>query len=140
MSNEPEVALSGLLRAASGEGPLEAWRLSAWIAEHTGLTPKKIAALLDRPLDDNRSRLLLAACEGDQVLHGRLAPFAWVMRDDLRGLPAVIPAGAIYVTEVSHRRDSGTEYTTRELAEYARSARTSTGPGRPLKRNPRRRQ
>src|SRR5205085_2403966 len=114
---EPELALSSLMRAAAGEGPLEAWRLSAWIAEHTGLTPKKIAALLDKPLDDNRSRLLLAACEGDQMLAGRLTPFAWVMRDDLRGLPMVIPAGAIYVTEVSHRRDSGTEYTTRELAE-----------------------
>ena len=88
--------------------------------------PRPVAATPSRAGGTGRGRsvlaaapalLLLAACEGDQMLHVRLAPFAWVMRDDLRGLPTVIPAGAIYVTEVSHRRDSGTEYTTRELAE-----------------------
>lgn len=73
--------------------------------------------LLDKPVDDHRARLLLAACEGDQSLAESLTPFAWVIRNDLRGLPMVIPVGAIYVTEVSQRRDTGAQYTSRELAE-----------------------
>ena len=61
--------------------------------------------------------MLRAACDNDDGLLARLGHFAWLLRDDLRGLPMVLLTGSIYVTEVSHRRDTGTEYTPKELAE-----------------------
>ncbi|WP_329470520.1 hypothetical protein OIE75_10860 [Streptomyces sp. NBC_01723] len=61
-------------------------------------------------------RLLLAACR-DAALTERLLPFFGVIRRDLRDLPVVIPAGALFVTESSLRKNTGTHYTPRRLAE-----------------------
>ncbi|MEV4038207.1 Eco57I restriction-modification methylase domain-containing protein [Streptomyces umbrinus] len=61
-------------------------------------------------------RLLLAACR-DADLTERLLPFFGVIRRDLRDLPVVIPAGALFVTESSLRKNTGTHYTPRRLAE-----------------------
>ncbi|MFF3192273.1 Eco57I restriction-modification methylase domain-containing protein [Streptomyces misionensis] len=61
-------------------------------------------------------RLLLAACR-DAALTDRLLPFFGIIRRDLRDLPVVIPAGALFVTESSLRKNTGTHYTPRRLAE-----------------------
>ncbi|GHG93968.1 Eco57I restriction-modification methylase domain-containing protein [Streptomyces rubradiris] len=61
-------------------------------------------------------RLLQAACK-DADLTERLVPFFGVLRRDLRDLPVVIPAGALFVTESSLRKNTGTHYTPRSLAE-----------------------
>lgn len=61
-------------------------------------------------------RLLLAACR-DVALTERLLPFFGIIRRDLRDLPVVIPAGALFVTESSLRKNTGTHYTPRRLAE-----------------------
>ncbi|WP_405417728.1 Eco57I restriction-modification methylase domain-containing protein [Streptomyces microflavus] len=61
-------------------------------------------------------RLLLAACR-DAALTERLLPFFGVIRRDLRDLPVVIPAGTLFVTESSLRKNTGTHYTPRRLAE-----------------------
>ncbi len=87
------------------------------VSEATGRTPKALEKLLATPLDDDIRRRLLTSCDNDTALVTRLEPFARLLRDDLRGLPTVFLTGSIYVTETSHRRDTGTEYTTRELAE-----------------------
>ncbi|MFI0964916.1 Eco57I restriction-modification methylase domain-containing protein [Streptomyces sp. NPDC021080] len=61
-------------------------------------------------------RLLNHACR-DAALTERLLPFFGILRRDLRGLPVVIPAGTLFVTESSLRKNTGTHYTPRRLAE-----------------------
>ncbi|WP_327730020.1 hypothetical protein OG250_31530 [Streptomyces sp. NBC_00487] len=61
-------------------------------------------------------RRLQAACR-DATLTERLLPFFGLLRPDLRGLPVVIPAGSLFVTESSLRKNTGTHYTPRTLAE-----------------------
>lgn len=111
--SEPEVALAEL-EAHAGRGDDH---LAGWLAEVTGRSVKQVRALLAKPADDLRLRRLRVACDNDAALTERLKPFVWLLRDDLRDLPTVYLAGSVYVTEVSHRRDSGTEYTTKELAD-----------------------
>jgi hypothetical protein len=59
----------------------------------------------------------MTACESDEGLVRRTLPYGPLLRDDLQGLPTVYPAGGIIVTKTRARRDSGTEYTPRVLAE-----------------------
>src|SRR5690606_21259163 len=54
---------------------------------------------------------------GDYQTAERLLPFFRIIREDLRGLPMVIMPGALYVTESALRRNTGTHYTPRFLAE-----------------------
>ncbi|MEU4083106.1 Eco57I restriction-modification methylase domain-containing protein [Streptomyces aureus] len=61
-------------------------------------------------------RLLQAACR-DAALTERLLPFFGLLRRDLRDLPVVIAAGSLFVTESSLRKNTGTHYTPRTLAE-----------------------
>lgn len=77
---------------------------------------KKLAPLDGAQRDEARKRLL-AVVAGDYPLAERLLPFYGVIRQDLRSLPVVIPSGALYVTESSLRKTTGTHYTPRELAE-----------------------
>ncbi|MEV7808613.1 DNA methyltransferase [Microbispora sp. NPDC088329] len=82
-----------------------------------------LAALRKRlaPLDEAGSleatRRLLAVTGGDADLARRLLPYAGLLRDDLRGLPVVILPGALYVTESALRKNTGTHYTPKFLAE-----------------------
>ncbi|GIF48210.1 hypothetical protein DFJ67_3503 [Asanoa ferruginea] len=82
-----------------------------------------VAALTKRlaPLDgvehEEARKKLLAVTGGDYLLSERLLPFFGLLREDLRGLPVVILPGALYVTESALRRNTGTHYTPRFLAE-----------------------
>ncbi|MDG4817508.1 SAM-dependent DNA methyltransferase [Micromonospora sp. WMMD956] len=73
------------------------------------------------PLDgaerEEARRKLLAVTGGDYPLSERLLPFHGIIRADLRGLPVVILPGALFVTESALRRNTGTHYTPRFLAE-----------------------
>ena len=66
--------------------------------------------------EEARKRLL-AVTGNDWPLAQRLLPFTGLLRADLRGLPVVILPGALYVTESALRRNTGTHYTPRNLAE-----------------------
>lgn len=112
-SEEPEVALSELERKAAGGSDA----LVEYLAETTGKTPKQLKKLLAAEVEIERARLVRAASDNDETLAKRILPFANVVRDDLRGLPIVLKRGTLYVTSTSHRRDTGTEYTPRELAD-----------------------
>nr|WP_271208611.1 DNA methyltransferase [Streptomyces poonensis] len=80
-----------------------------------GQLEKKLAPL---PAEDAaEARRRLNAVTKDAALTERLLPFVGILRDDLRGLPTVIPNGALYVTESSLRKNTGTHYTPRFLAE-----------------------
>ncbi|MFJ3965120.1 Eco57I restriction-modification methylase domain-containing protein [Streptomyces sp. NPDC090036] len=118
---EAEVLLTRLegLARTEGEG------LGAALAEEynkaTGLgSPAKVTKLLE-PLSDveraaARSKLL-AATGSDAELTDRLLPFYRLIRRDLRDLPVVIGAGGLYVTESSLRKNTGTHYTPKSLAQ-----------------------
>jgi hypothetical protein len=111
--NEPEIALDDVTRhAARGRDALV-----GWLVEVTGLTAKRIERLLDAEADADTTRLLRAACENDEGLAARITPYVHLLRRDLRGLPTVFAAGSMYVTQTGAKRDSGTAYTTKELAD-----------------------
>ncbi len=110
---EPEVALHELSAAAAKGRDA----FVAWLTEVTGRTPKQIDRLLEAEPDTDTSRLLRAACDNDEDLTARLAPYVNLLRLNLRGLPTVFPAGSMYVTQTGAKRDSGTAYTTKELAD-----------------------
>ncbi|MFE1587521.1 Eco57I restriction-modification methylase domain-containing protein [Streptomyces sp. NPDC058737] len=80
-----------------------------------GQLEKKLAPLgLEETAEASRR---LNAVTKDPALTERLLPFVGILRDDLRGLPTVIPNGTLYVTESSLRKNTGTHYTPRFLAE-----------------------
>ncbi|MET9693010.1 type IIL restriction-modification enzyme MmeI [Streptomyces sp. NPDC006514] len=118
---EAEVLLTRLesLSRTEGEG------LGAALAEEynktTGLgSAAKVTKLLE-PLSDveraaARSKLL-AATGSDAELTERMLPFYRLIRRDLRDLPVVIGAGGLYVTESSLRKNTGTHYTPKSLAQ-----------------------
>ena len=74
-------------------------------------------APLDAGGQTEARRLLLASTTGDPALVDRILPFYGLIRRDLRGLPVVIRSGSLYVTESKLRRNTGTHYTPRFLAE-----------------------
>ncbi len=117
---EPEIPLPELeLRMLSGRSRLVAW-LSDQDAAKAGRkagTRRQVEKLLAEPADGHLRAALLQACQGDQALFERIEPFAGLLRLDLRGRPLVFLPGDVYVTETGSRRDSGTAYTTRELAD-----------------------
>jgi hypothetical protein len=77
---------------------------------------KRLAPLPDAEKQEAR-RKLLAVTRGDYPLTERLLPFHGIIRTDLRDLPVVILTDALYVTESSLRKNTGTHYTPKFLAE-----------------------
>ncbi|WP_340556969.1 Eco57I restriction-modification methylase domain-containing protein [Streptomyces sp. GSL17-111] len=79
----------------------------------------KLEKLLNplKPEEDAEARRLLNAACKDAALVERLLPFFRLIRRDLRDLPVVIAAGSLYVTESPLRKNTGTHYTPRFLAE-----------------------
>ncbi|MCM0673880.1 SAM-dependent DNA methyltransferase [Micromonospora phytophila] len=119
---EEEVALADL--EALGERASEVPALAKALAEkYKDSKIGSVAALTKRlaPLDgverEEARKKLLAVTGGDYPLSERLLPFVGVIREDLRGLPVVILPGALFVTESALRRNTGTHYTPRFLAE-----------------------
>ncbi|SNT19626.1 Eco57I restriction-modification methylase domain-containing protein [Actinacidiphila glaucinigra] len=80
-----------------------------------GQLEKRLAPLGAEDAAEARRRL--NAVTKDPALTERLLSFVGILRDDLRGLPTVIPNGALYITESSLRKNTGTHYTPRFLAE-----------------------
>ncbi len=117
---EPEIPLPELeAQMFDGDEALVAW-LSNKDAVASGrrvATKRQVEKLLADPLDGHLRSALIQACQGDQNLAARIEPFANLLRLDLRDRPLVFLEGAVYVTETGSRRDSGTAYTTRGLAE-----------------------
>jgi hypothetical protein len=87
------------------------------VVEESKLTRNKVQKLvLEMPTAEDLGALS-AACGHDDELTGRVRPFLPILRRDLNGLPIVFPPGSMYVTQTGQRRDSGTAYTTPELAD-----------------------
>ena len=117
---EPEIPLSDIEAASlDGEDALVRFLTDAkgdGSGHYVG-TPRQVRQRLAQPVPEQRLAELRAACGGDPVLLERIAPFANVLRTDLRGRPVVFRPGAVYVTETGSNRASGTAYTAQALAE-----------------------
>lgn len=110
---EPEVALHELeTEAIDGDDALV-----EYLTAQSGRTPTAIAKMLNADVSEGLRRGLLEVTNNDLELVQRLLPYANLLRLDLRGLPLVYLPGSVYVTETTRKRDSGTAYTTRELAD-----------------------
>jgi len=114
---EIEVALSDMNRRRAQPGFVE------WLADESGLSVKAIEkALAETTVEDP-----LRWPEWEQV-----ASFAGLVRRDDNGDPWVIPAGSLYVTVGTARRQTGTQYTPRSLTEsvveHALAPLVYTGP------------
>jgi hypothetical protein len=77
---------------------------------------KRLAPLDGIEREEARKKLL-AVTVGDYELSERLLPISGLIRADLRDLPVVVLPGALFVTESTLRRNSGTHYTPRKLAK-----------------------
>ena len=117
---EPEIGLPHLeAKKIDGNVALVAWltNTDAGKAGRRVDTKNQVEKLLAKPVDPILRARLIQACQGDQTLAARIEPFANLLRLDLRERPLVFLQGAVYVTETGSRRDSGTAYTTKELAD-----------------------
>jgi hypothetical protein len=110
---EPEVSLR-LVEEAAARGRDA---LVNWLREETGESRAWVERRLDTVPDGGERQRLMIACDNDQTLADRVAPFAGLLRRDLRGDPLVYLPGSTYVTKAGERRSSGTYYTPRSLAE-----------------------
>lgn len=99
---QPEIALSELNRRREQPDFVD------WLTEETGRTAKAI----EKALGQTAIQDPLRWPEWDHV-----APFAGLVRKDDNGEPCVIPAGSLYVTVGTARRQTGTQYTPRTLTE-----------------------
>jgi hypothetical protein len=98
----PEITLSELVRRCEQPGFIE------WLADETGRTAKAIAkSLKDTSINDP-----LRWPDWAQV-----SRFAALVRRDDNGDPGITPAGSLYVTAGTARRQTGTQYTPRTLTE-----------------------
>jgi very-short-patch-repair endonuclease len=68
-------------------------------------------------LDPHDRNQFLIACNNDPDLFKRVLPWAELMRRDTFGQPIVIPAGSVFVTQGTDRRETGTHYTPKTLTE-----------------------
>jgi hypothetical protein len=83
-----------------------------------GQTKNQIAKAFASEVDEAEIRSgLLAACQHDESIVRRVLPFVPLFREDLRGLPYVVPSGGLVVAETASRRNAGAHYTPRALAE-----------------------
>ncbi|MFF6927645.1 Eco57I restriction-modification methylase domain-containing protein [Streptomyces californicus] len=99
---------------------LETWQAAGSIErelkEATGATS---VAQIRKALDGagTVTAELHASAGNDDELAARTAPFAGLVDDDLRGEPRVFPAGSMVMVRSGNRRNTGTHYTPKMLAE-----------------------
>jgi hypothetical protein len=98
----PDIALSELQRRSEQPGFVD------WLADETGRTAKAIGKSLQETCVNDPLRWP----DWEQVRR-----FAALVRRDDNGDPGVVPAGSLYVTAGTARRQTGTQYTPRTLTE-----------------------
>jgi hypothetical protein len=91
--------------------------LAELLEERSGSSASRVRNDLAKPVDDILADRLLAACHGDTTLRSRIKPYSNLLRTDPWGYPLVYPAGAFIVTTGSERRETGTHYTPKLLAQ-----------------------
>lgn len=87
------------------------------LADLTGRARSSIENTLERGGDDAAFLDLLHVCGGAETIARRLRPFAGLIRADSWGALLVYQAGSFAITRGADRRETGTHYTPRSLAE-----------------------
>ncbi|GAB1337236.1 hypothetical protein ACE1SV_38260 [Streptomyces sp. E-15] len=101
---------------------LEEWQaaagtaLAAGLKEATGVSASQVTSAMVKSTGTVTAELH-AACDNDETLAERVAVFEGLVGDDLRGRPMVFPAGSVVMVRSSDRRNTGTHYTPKKLAE-----------------------
>ncbi|MBB4683729.1 Eco57I restriction-modification methylase domain-containing protein [Amycolatopsis jiangsuensis] len=119
---EKEVALRDLesLAAECPDVPALAKTISEEFKEYKVGSAKAVERSLAPPAQgakEEARRKLLSVTRGDNSLTERLLPFFGIIRQDLREQPVVIMPGELFVTDSPLRKNTGTHYTPRFLAE-----------------------
>ncbi len=92
-------------------------QLSKEVNEITNKSHSAIKNALDKPIDLEFAARLRVACRNQEQLYQRVAPFAYLLREDDYQNLVIIEPGSVYVTLGSTRRATGTHYTPRSLTE-----------------------
>ena len=112
-SDGPEIAVE-LLEDAAAKGQAA---LVRYLVEQTGRSQAQVEkGLSTEPAAEQIGRLR-SACEYDETALARVQPYLGLMEEDLRGLPMVFLPDSVYVTKTTERRDTGTQYTPKDLAD-----------------------
>lgn len=88
-----------------------------YLVERTGSSITRVKNALAKPIDDQLSDRLLAACMGNIDLRNQIKPYANLLRIDPWGYPLVYPADSFVVDLGSDRRETGSHYTPKSLTE-----------------------
>lgn len=113
-SKEPELEVTELEQRLARDG---AEGFASYLADVTGLSAAAVQKAQSYRLRAEGERKLLQVCENQTALYERVVPWMGLVREDTRGAPVVFPEGAVYVTEGTTRRSTGTHYTPRRLTE-----------------------
>ncbi|TCR23997.1 DNA methyltransferase [Streptomyces sp. BK205] len=123
-AEEPYVGVS-FGRDKKQEAVLPLARLEEWAAAGT-LADQVAEAAATKPATVTTAQAkssgavtveLETACGNDMALVERAAAFSGLYGTDLRGEPKVWPAGSVILVRSGNRRDTGTHYTPKPLAE-----------------------
>jgi hypothetical protein len=120
---EPELPLSTLESLAMKDpGPRSLGAgILTWIQTDQPAAKPQSAAAIVKALGAQPEPSVISALTQivghDRELRDRISPWLSLVREDLRGRPVVILAGGLMVKETPSRRNSGTHYTPRSLAE-----------------------
>jgi hypothetical protein len=112
----PELARAtlGELESARSGGQSELVEL---LAQRSSRSPAAIRKLLAREGDAGHSARLLGICRGDVELRDRVLPYARLIRTDVWGSLLVHLSGAFVVVLGANRRETGTHYTPKHVAQ-----------------------
>ncbi|AFW94762.1 putative restriction enzyme and modification methylase [Anabaena sp. 90] len=91
--------------------------LIKFLKKATGRSETALKKALQVELTSYEEQRLSTACNNDLDLFNQVRPLAGLVRLDTLGYPVVIPAGSVYVTQGTDRRETGTHYTPRNLTE-----------------------
>jgi hypothetical protein len=120
---EPELPLSTLenLQRNHADPKSLAKEIIAWIAVNQPAAKAQsfaaIAKALGAQVEPNVVSALAQIVGHDRRLRDRVIPWLGLVRVDLRGRPLIMLDGGLMVKETPSRRNSGTHYTPRSLAE-----------------------
>ena len=112
-SDGPELALA-LIEKAAARGHEH---LLSYLSDETGRSRAQIERVLAAKATPEQEGGLRSACEHDESSWERVLPYVGLLDEDLRGLPMVFLPGSVYVTKTTERRDTGTQYTPKDLAD-----------------------
>ncbi|MCY7990738.1 DNA methyltransferase [Bacillus haynesii] len=112
-TKNPSISLSELESAhLDGEEIL-----ITFLKELTQRSESAIRKAIERPVSERLFERLVVVCGGDFELAARISPFANLLRTDAWDNPIVYQANAFMVTIGAGRRETGTHYTPKSLAE-----------------------